>query len=87
MEKCTPASEAKTNFGALLERAQREPVAISKKGCPVAVSMSMDEFEDRQRVKLERLRCEVMAGLADLEAGEVVDGAEAFEAVKRQLED
>ena len=30
MEKCVPAVEAKTNFGALLEKAQREPVAISK---------------------------------------------------------
>lgn len=87
MEKCVPAAEAKTHFGALLEKVQREPVAISKKGRPVAVLMSMDEFEDHQRIKLEQLRREVRAGLEDLEAGDVVDGAEAFEAVKRELQD
>ena len=87
MEKCVPAAEAKTNFGALPEKAQRGPVAISKKGRPVAVLMSMDEFEDHQRFKLEQLRREVRAGLEDLEAGEVVDGAEAFEAVRRGLQD
>lgn len=87
MEACVPAAKAKTNFGELLERVQREPVAISKKGRPVAVLMSVDEFEDHQRLKLEQLRREIGAGLEDLEAGEVVDGAEAFEAVRRELRD
>ena len=81
-----PESAAKTNFGALLEKAQREPVTISKKGRPVAVLMSIDEYETHQRLKLEQLRREVQAGLADLEAGELVSGAEAFEAVDRDLE-
>ena len=59
MEKAIPAAEAKTNFGALLEKVQREPLTISKKGRPVAVLMSMDEFETHQRLKLEQLRREV----------------------------
>jgi len=87
MEKAIPATEAKTNFGALLEMVQREPLTISKKGRPVAVLMSMDEFEAHQRLKLEQLRREVRAGLADLEAGKVVSGAEAFEAMTRELGD
>ena len=87
MEKGIPAAEAKTNFGALLEKVQREPLAISKKGRLVAVLMSMDEFEAHQRLKLEQLRREVQAGLAELEAGEVVSGAEAFEAMDRELGD
>ena len=87
MEKGIPASEAKTNFGALLEKVQREPLAISKKGRLVAVLMSMDEFEAHQRLKLEQLRREVQAGLAELEAGKVVSGAEAFEAMDRELGD
>ena len=87
IEKAIPATEAKTNFGALLEMVQREPLAISKKGRPVAVLMSMDEFEAHQRLKLEQLRREVQAGLADLEAGRVVSGAEAFEAMNRELGD
>lgn len=81
------ASEAKTNFGQLLERVQREPLTISKKGRPVAVLMSMDEFETHQRLKLEQLRRAVQAGLADLNAGKVIDGAEAFDALDREFED
>ena len=84
MEKAIPAAEAKTTFGALLEKVQREPLTISKNGRPVAVLMSMDEFDTHQRLKLERLRREVQAGLADLKAGRVVDGAEAFEIVDRE---
>jgi len=87
MEKVIPAAEAKTNFGALLEKVQREPLTISKKGRLVAVLMSMDEFETHQRLKLEQLRREVQAGLADMKAGEVVGGAEAFEAIDRELGD
>ena len=87
MEKAIPAAVAKTTFGALLEKAQREPLAISKKGRLVAVLMSMDEFETHQRLKLENLRREVQAGLADLKDGRVVDGAKAFEAIDRELGD
>ena len=87
MEKGISASEAKTKFGELLERVQREPLTISKKGRPVAVLMSMDEFETHQRLKLEQLRRAVRAGLRDLNAGKVVDGAEAFKAIDRELDD
>lgn len=87
MEQAISASEAKTKFGQLLERVQREPLTISKKGRPVAVLMSMDEFETHQRLKLEQLRRAVQAGIADLNAGEVIDGAEAFKAMDRELED
>lgn len=87
IEKTIPAAEAKTNFGALLERVQREPLMISKNGRPVAVLMAIDEFETHQRLKLKQLRREVQAGLADLKAGKVVDGAEAFEVVDRELGD
>lgn len=86
MENAIPAAEAKTNFGALLEKVQREPLTISKNGRPVAVLMSMDEFDTHQRLKLERLRLEVQAGLADLRAGKIVDGSEAFAVVDRELE-
>jgi antitoxin Phd len=39
------AREAKNEFGRLLDTAQRETVMIEKKGRPVAVVMSMDEFK------------------------------------------
>ena len=87
MTNAIPAAQAKTNFGVLLEKVQREPLTISKKGRLVAVLMSMEEFETHQRLKLERLRREVQAGLADMEAGKVVDGAKAFEEIDRELGD
>ena len=87
MERSIPAAEAKTNFGALLDKVQREPLTISKKGRPVAVLMSIEEFEAHQRLKIEQLRREVKVGLAELEAGKVVSGAEAFEAMDRELGD
>lgn len=39
------AREAKNEFGRLLDTAQRETVVIEKKGRPVAVLMSVDEFK------------------------------------------
>ncbi len=47
--------------------------------------MSMDEYATHQQLKLERLRREVQAGLADLEAGNVVSGADAFAAMDKDL--
>ncbi len=85
--KAIPAAEAKTKFGELLEKAQREPLTISKKGRLVAVLMSMEEFETHQRLKLEQLRREVQIGIAELNAGDIVDGATAFDAIDRDLKD
>jgi len=39
-----PATEAKNRFGKLVEAAHREPVRISKKGRPVAVILSIEEY-------------------------------------------
>lgn len=65
--KSIPASEAKTHFGALLDAAQREPVAVSKQGRPVAVVMSIQDFEE---MKLARLRAYLAEGEAQIKRGE-----------------
>ena len=39
------ATDAKNRFGQLLDTAMSEPVAIGKKGRPVAVLMSFAEYE------------------------------------------
>lgn len=82
-----PAADAKTNFGALLDKAQREPVTISKNGRPVAVVMSADAFEEQQRIKLEFLRREIGKGLDDVKRGKLVSAADAFAAIGPELED
>jgi len=81
-----PAADAKTNFGALLDRAQRGPVMISKNGRAVAVVMSAEAFEEHQRLKLEVLRQEVGKGLADVRRARVVSADKAFAALDKELE-
>lgn len=82
-----PAADAKTNFGALLDKAQREPVTISKNGRPVAVIMSAAAFEEQQHIKLEFLRRAVGKGLDDVKRGKVVSAEDAFAAIGSELED
>ncbi len=65
--KSISASEAKTRFGELLDNAQREPVTVSKQGRPVAVMMSIHDYE---AMKLERLRAYVAEGEAQIARGE-----------------
>jgi len=60
-------TEAKTHFGALLDTAQREPVTVSKQGRPVAVMMSIHDYEE---MKLARLRAHLAEGEAQIERGE-----------------
>lgn len=68
--KILPAAEAKTNFGALLDAAQREPVTIARKGRPVSVMLSIQEYEEYQALKLENLRRHVAEGVAQANQGE-----------------
>lgn len=79
------AADAKTNFGALLDKAQRGPVMISKNGRAVAVVMSADAYHEQQRLKLEMLRGEIQKGLDDVKRGRVVSPQRAFAAVDREL--
>lgn len=78
------AADAKTNFGALLDKAQRGPVTISKNGRPVAVVMSAAAYAEQQQLKLEVLRREIQKGMDDVKRGKVVSGPRAFAAFRRE---
>ena len=67
------ARDAKARFGALLDTARREPVAIEKHGRAVAVVISKEEFDDIEAMRLERLRSEVQRGIDSSAVGDVVD--------------
>lgn len=84
--KIMPAAEAKTNFGALLDSAQREPVTISKKGRPVAVMMSMQEYEEHEALKLARLREEIRKGLNQLDRDKGTDGHVFMKSLLEELD-
>ncbi|HSX81600.1 MAG TPA: type II toxin-antitoxin system Phd/YefM family antitoxin [Candidatus Saccharimonadia bacterium] len=58
------STDAKTHFGALIDMAQREPVAIHKKGRAVAVMLSMQDFEEHEAMKFTLLQQAIDAGIA-----------------------
>ena len=79
------ALDAKNRFGELLDAAQREPVTIEKHGRPVAVVLSTADFAELAALRLAALRAEIGKGLDDIAAGRVVDGSEAFSALRKRL--
>ncbi|MCR4377445.1 MAG: type II toxin-antitoxin system Phd/YefM family antitoxin [Rhodospirillales bacterium] len=64
------ANDAKRHFGRLLDEARREPISVQKHGRPVAVVLSVEDYDDFERIKRERLTAEVRAGLDELDRGE-----------------
>lgn len=72
------ANEAKTHFGEVLLKAQRSPIQINKNGKPVAVVISVDEYESIEILKLHMLQSRVAQAKADIVAGNLVDGESFF---------
>jgi prevent-host-death family protein len=58
------STDAKTHFGELLDMAQREPVTIHKKGRPVAVMLSVQDFAAHEAMKRTLLQQAIDAGMA-----------------------
>ncbi|NTU77687.1 MAG: type II toxin-antitoxin system Phd/YefM family antitoxin [Alphaproteobacteria bacterium] len=77
--KVIDSTEAKTNFGALLDAAQRGPVEIKKKGRPVAVMVSCEDFEVFEELKLKELQRELQIGIDALARGESRDAKAVFD--------
>ncbi len=68
------ANDAKTQFGDMLLKAQREPVQINKNGKPVAVVISMDEYQQMEEVKFTLLQERAARAKLDIENGNLVEG-------------
>ena len=79
------ASDAKREFGELLMKAQREPVSINKNGKPIAVLVSAVEYQEIEMMKQSYLKSAIQEGLADLEAGNVQPGKDAFDDVRKHI--
>ena len=71
------ANQAKTQFGDLLLKVQRSPVQINKNGKPVAVVLSVEEYQELDRLKLQLLKEKIQRARQEVESGELADG-EAF---------
>lgn len=70
------ANTAKTKFGDLLMKVQREPVQISKNGSPVAVMMSCEEYEQLEALKMMLVKSRFEQAEIDIKNGDLVDGDE-----------
>ncbi len=70
MLKTMPASEAKNKFGLLMDTAQREAVAISKKGRTAAIMVPTHEYEEYETLKYEQLKRHISEGIAQADRGE-----------------
>ncbi len=77
MEALT-ANVAKTQFGELLIKAQRTPVQINKNGKPVAVVLSMDEYENIEKLKFQLLKIRAGKVNDEIKKGTTVDGESFF---------
>ncbi len=78
MMEALSANEAKTQFGDMLLKAQRTPVQINKNGKPVAVVISMDEYESIEALRLRFLQSRAIQAKADIEGGNTTDGETFF---------
>ncbi|MDF1826933.1 MAG: type II toxin-antitoxin system Phd/YefM family antitoxin [Legionellaceae bacterium] len=73
------SNEAKTHFGDLLMKVQREPVQINRNGKPVAIVISMDDYLNFETLKMQQLKNRVEQAKEDIAAGRTVDGDMLFD--------
>lgn len=79
------ANQAKTQFGDLMTKAQREPVSITRNGRPAVVVVSAADYEVIEQLKLEALRTRLAHSIAQMEAGQVQDGEAVFDDLMKDL--
>ena len=78
--KTMSATTASKEFGRFIDAAQREPVLLTKKDRPVAVTVSVADWEELTALRIER---GIAAGLADGAAGRVTELTDA--AIEQRL--
>ena len=81
------ASDAKREFGEMILKAQKGPIGINKNGKPVAVMVSASAFEEFQAMRRQVFQQAIDEGIADIKAGRLVDGEEAFASLRKQVLD
>ncbi len=72
------ANKAKTHFGEMLMKVQKEPVQIDKNGKPIAVVVSIEDYEASEEIKLQMLKDRFKQVDEDIKNGLFVDDADDF---------
>ncbi|HHF7344297.1 TPA: type II toxin-antitoxin system Phd/YefM family antitoxin [Legionella feeleii] len=73
------ANEAKTHFGDLLLKVQREPVQINRNGKAVAVVLSVDDYQNLESLKIQYLKTRVEQAKEDIANGRLIEGNAFFD--------
>ncbi|SOD23033.1 type II toxin-antitoxin system Phd/YefM family antitoxin [Nitrosomonas ureae] len=81
------ATDVKRDFGEMLLKVQKAPVAINKNGKPVAVMLSSSDYQYLEALHNQWLKTEIQKGIDDIAAGNVIDGKAVFAALRKQVED
>lgn len=77
-----PATEAKNRWGAIADAAIREPVTITCYGKPSLVVTSVDEYQEYQRLKYQKLKADIQAGIKQADEGDF--SAKSFDDIKTE---
>jgi prevent-host-death family protein len=73
------ANKAKTHFGELLIKAQKQPVQIDKNGKPIAVVISIEDYEASEQIKISMLKHKIEQAENEIKHGLHCDGNSFFE--------
>lgn len=74
-----------SGFGKLLSTIQDEPIQLQQDGKPVAVVLSMEDYQQMEDLKLAMLKQRVASARKDIENGETVDGESYFKQLIDEL--
>lgn len=66
--KTYPSKQAKNNFGAVIEEAQREPVQLTKNGRPIGGIVNQDIFEQVLQTQQQAAQKKALAILKQMQA-------------------
>jgi prevent-host-death family protein len=73
------ANDAKTHFGDLLLKVQREPVQINRNGKAVAVVLSVDDYASLETLKMNALKNRIDQVREDIMANRTTNGDHIFD--------
>ena len=73
------ANEAKNRFGEVILKSQKAPVQVTRSGKPVAMIISIEDYNATEELKLRYVQEHIQEALDDIENGNVEDGDTFFQ--------
>ena len=73
------ANEAKNRFGEVLLKSQKSQVQVTRSGKPIAMIVSIEDYNATEELKLRYVRAHIQEALEDIENGNVEDGDTFFQ--------